>query len=147
MIIYKDLGSYSRYVVREVCSFRLNGTTPDKIRDGNSRLVKSVTRVSAGLYSVVLDAQRPVPLSASSVAKHICVNVSLAQSATPTNRCNAWYVKDSYTLSGAGSSRVATLQVQVQLYNAATASDADVGDRVSIELIASINSTGYDANS
>lgn len=147
MIIYKDLGSYSRYVVRETLSFRLNGSTPDKIRDGNSRLVKSVTRVSAGLYSIVLDAQRPVPLSASNVAKHICVNVSLAQAASPTNRATAWYVKDSYTLSGSGGSRIATLQVQVQAYNAATNSDGDVGDRISVELIASINSTGYDANS
>jgi hypothetical protein len=44
-------------------SFRINGTTtPDDIRDGGSNQIRSVTRVSAGLFEVTIAERWPLPV-------------------------------------------------------------------------------------
>lgn len=137
MKLEKELGGYSRWIIREYLSFRTNGTSaPDRIRDGKTGLVKSVTRVSAGLYTVTMNTARPtLPL-------HIAINVSLWEvNKPPTQAARVSYVSGSYSQSAG------TFQVQVVDCNNSTpaAVDPDSGARISVELIGSISSVGQDA--
>lgn len=142
MQLQKELGGYGRYITRELLSFRYNSTGPvlDRIRDGKSGLVLSVTRDSAGLYTVKVRKDRPYP------PRHIVVNVSLHQAAAPTKYCDAHYVVDSWDTSAAGY-----ISFKVQVIKRATeavafvASDPDTGDRICVELVGSVSTVGQDA--
>lgn len=140
MKLEKELGGYSRWIVREYLSFRVahGGATnaPDLIRDGKTGLVKSVVRTSAGLFTVTLNIQRPT------VPRHIAVNVNLHDKNSPqTQPARATYVADSWNQSAG------TFQVQVTDCNNTTpaAVDPDADSRISVELIGSISSVGQDA--
>lgn len=63
MRYFEESNSYVPQEAHLVGSFRINlATTPDDLRDGNSNMLLSVTRVSAGLFTVTFDPTcRPIP--------------------------------------------------------------------------------------
>ena len=139
MILTTEKGGYVRGIPTRLSgSFRINGTsTPDTIRDGNSKSVASVTRVSAGLFTVKFDAGFPVP------ERLVNWHVELSQAANPTVWSRAHMVIDSWSQS------TRSFQVQVLKSTAAgdtadAASDADDNDQVSWEIFGSISSVGTD---
>lgn len=132
MKLEKELGGYGRYIIREVLSFR-TGATPDRIRDGRSGLVLSVTNVSAGLYRVKLRIDRPRP------QRHIHAVPSLHQAAIPTVPARIHYVKDSWNYA------TGEFDVKVLREDTLAAFDGDAGDRISIELVGSTSTVGTDA--
>jgi hypothetical protein len=132
----KELGGYSRWVIREILSFQCNTTNPPTIiRDGNSRLVLSVTRVSAGLFTVAMRTDRP------SVKLYVVTDPALSQINTPpTQNCSVAFVEGSWNKSAG------TFQLQVFSSAASAAAvDPDAGCRISVEMIGSINTVGTDA--
>lgn len=137
MKLEKELGSYSRWIVKEYLSFRTNATSaPDRIRDGKSGLVLSVTRVSAGLFTVALRTDRP------SIVRHITIHADLHEiNKPPTLAAHVTYVAGSWNQSAG------TFQVQVTDFNNTTpaAVDPDTGSRIAVTLTGSISSVGTDA--
>lgn len=137
MKLEKELGSYSRWITKEYISFRTNGTSaPDRIRDGKSQLCLSVTRVSAGLFTIALRTNRPsikLPITAHATLSE--VNVPPTQAA----RCS--YVEGSWN-QAAG-----TFQVQVVDCGNTTpaAVDPDSGCRICVQITGAISSVGTDA--
>lgn len=87
-----DETQYARRVIKLRGSFRINGTTtPDDIKDGKSEIVLSVTRNSAGNFTVTLSPSYPIPRQ---------VTASWAQvssAAAFTKACDAQIVRDSYS--------------------------------------------------
>ena len=136
MILQRELGSYGKYVVHEYISFRTNTTSaPDQIRDGNSGLVLSVTRVSAGLFTIAMRTDRPSP------KRHMVEHVNLAFPANtaPTQTAIAGYVDGSW------NQVAGTFQVLVTSAVASSAAvDPDAHARISITLVGSINGVGTD---
>ena len=132
MKLEKELGSYSRWIVKEYLSFRTNGTdAPDRIRDGKSSLVLSVTRVSAGLFTVAVRTNRPT------ITRHIVTVCDVGEiNVPPTQACVAKYVEGSWSQS-AGT-------FQVQVLNGVTAVDPDSGCRINVTLTGAISSVGTD---
>lgn len=143
MQLQKELGGYGRYIIRELLSFRYNSTGPvlDRIRDGKSGLVLSVTRGTAGLYTIKMRKDRPYVTA----GKYIHVDPTLSQAAAPTVFADVHYVEGSWTVAADGI----TFQVQVMRRAteavAAAASDPDNGNRISIELVGSVSTVGQDA--
>lgn len=137
MKLEKELGSYGKWVIHEYVSFRTNTTSaPDQIRDGKTGLVLSVTRVSAGLFTIALRTDRPSPV------RHMVEHVNLAFPANtaPTQTAIAGYVDGSWN-QAAG-----TFQVLVTSAVASSAAvDPDAHARISITLTGSISSVGTDA--
>jgi len=118
--------------------FRINSTSdPDNIRDGNSDMVASVGRGSAGLFTVTLASGFTLP------EKLNYQSAEIAQAANPTVWSKAHIVKDSYSQVNR------TFQIQVLKATASgdtadAASDADDNDQVSFWLRGSIDSIGTD---
>src|ERR1051325_6161451 len=64
MLLQQESGGYLRGTVMRLCgSFKYTaaGNLVDTIRDGQSKAVATVTRVSAGLYEVTLGDTYPIP--------------------------------------------------------------------------------------
>lgn len=136
MKLEKELGSYSRWIVKEYLSFRTNDVSaPDRIRDGKTGLVLSVTRVSAGLYTVALRTDRP------SITRHVAVHVDLHEiNSPPTIAAQVKYVDGSWNQSAG------TFQVQVTSFASPPVQiDPDTGSRIAVTLTGSISSVGTDA--
>lgn len=138
MILSRELGGYGKDVVRYFGSFRINGTSdPDTIRDGNSALVDSVSRASAGLFTVTL-AQGPV-YPENLITSHI----SIDRAAVPTQEGEIHMVVDSYdpvgrTFQVAFTGDTSTSSLTPKAY------DPDDNDMVTWELVGSIGSVGQD---
>lgn len=137
MILQEEKGGYARGLpVRLYGSFRINGTsTPDAVRDGQSKCVASVARVSAGLFTVTFDAGFPIP------ERLVSWRVSMARAAVPTQEvteCNM--VVDSYSQS-TRSFQIATVD-GADGSNAAV--DPDDNDQIAWEIVGSISSVGTD---
>ncbi len=142
MQLQKELGSYGRYIIHERLSFRFNSTGPvlDRVRDGKTGLVVSVTRDSAGLYTINMRKDRPYVTS----GKYITVHPSLSQVAAPTKYCDVHYVEGSWSSSGTYVTfKVKVFQRATEAV-AAAAADPDNGDRISITLTGSVNTVGQD---
>lgn len=139
MKLEKELGSYSRWIVKEYISFRTNTTSaPDQIRDGKTGLVKSVVRTSAGLYTVTLRTDRP------SIKTHITVHASIGQ---PANTAPTQPVGAVAFVDGSWNQAAGTFQVLVTDCNNTTpaAVDPDAHTRIYLTLTGSISSVGTDA--
>jgi len=137
MVLTQEKGGYARgQVVRLHGSFRIDGTSnPDVIRDGNSAYVASVTRVSAGLFTVKFDKDFPIPEILTSW------KISMARAAVPTQEiteCNL--VVDSYSMS-ARTFQVACVDGSDGSNGAV---DPDDNDMIGFELVGSISSVGTD---
>lgn len=131
-MILKSKKVYAPFLTDEHVSFRLNGTTPDRIRDGKSGLAVSVTRTGVGVYSVALRTDRPKP------PRHITVHATVHKIAANTTPIYAHYEQDSWN-STAGTF---TVRVFTRAANAAT--DGDVGDRIAITLTGSVSTVSQD---
>lgn len=133
MVLEQEKGGYARGLpVRMYGSFQTNATSaPTVIRDGGSQCIKSVTRVSAGLYNVVFDTGFPVP------ALDVVKFASLESTATPT------IIAQANVVSWTASTR--TLQI-VCYHTSGTpgVGDPDTGSRIDFELAGSISSVGTD---
>lgn len=131
MLTTQDRGSYSRGVVRLAGSFQTNGTgAPTVFRDGRCALIKSVVRVSAGLFTVTLNdiglfPQRPITEDAY-------VSVAAGGTAMLANEVN-----DSYNR--------ATRSFQIVTSTAGTAADPPSGTRVGFTINGSLSIAGIDA--
>jgi hypothetical protein len=131
------MGSYAHSLMQQPMGFQLNGAAaPTVFRDGtnvaSAKKMVSITRVSAGLYTIQLDAKTPWP-ELPFIYPHI------EQAAAPVAPCKVVYVKGSY------SKATRSFQVQVLLVGATlTASDGDAGDRVTVLLMGSVASPGTD---
>lgn len=129
-------GSYARYQMIQPLSWQVNGASaPTVLRDGtnvNTATGKmfSVTRVSAGLFTVTL-TKAPWP-------QRPFFYPTVEQGAAPTAAVRAHYVKNSWNATNR------TFQVQVLTSSTNTASDGDAGDRVSVLLMGGLSSPGVD---
>lgn len=137
MIKYPLHGSYSPSLNIMVGGFQLNGSSaPTVLRDGtkvsSSQKMFTVSRVSAGLYTVTFNSGFPLPGLPFLDAK-------IEQVAAPVAPCKAHVVVGSWSLS------TRSFQIQV-LTNAGTpaASDGDAGDRLTFVMLGAIDSPGVD---
>ena len=134
---YPLRGVYSPGQVMVVGGFQLNGASaPTVFRDGtkvsSAQKKFSVSRVSAGLYTVTFTGGYPLPTLPF-------IHPSLEQAAAPTADAYAFLVKGSWSTS--------TRSFQVQLQTVGTtpaATDADAGDRVTFLFLGSTSSAGTD---
>lgn len=142
MILTREIGGWGRDVIRLVGSFRINGTSdPDDVRDMNSNGIASVTRGTAGLFTVTLAS--PENGGFTAYPEKPFITAEIQQAANPTVWADARVVRDSWSQANR------TFQVQVLTATAAgntadTASDADDNDVIVFELIGSISSQGTD---
>lgn len=136
MILNRENGGYFMgRVIRLFGSFVTNGvSSPTVIRDGNSNYIKSITRVSAGLFTVTLEGDVSFPLP----ERFISSRADIEQLAAATSTVNARIVRGSY------SQATRSFQVLTRLDTTAVATDPDTGDIVSFELIGAIDSAGTD---
>lgn len=143
MQLSPEKGTYGRYIIREMMSFRFNSTGPvlDRIRDGKSGLVLSVTRDSVGLYTIKMRKDRPYVTG----GKYVHLNVHLSQVAAPVAYCDAHYVEGSWAVAADGITFKVKVFKRATDLVAAVASDPDSGDRIHIELVGSYVSVGQDA--
>lgn len=142
MKLERELGGYSRWMARTFGSFRISAGAADRIRDGKSGLIKSVTRNAAGKYTVALADGLTVKPSMFVLEK---VGITAASS-TPTKVCQAHYVDGSWD-STAKTFDLLILETGT-VGGAAAApvvADPDDGCRVYFELVGSISSVGTDA--
>lgn len=127
---------WGTYITAEVTihgSFRINGQlTPDDIRDGNTNVIKSVVRDSAGLFTVTFDDNIQVP------EKLVDEGADIQQAAAPTNLARAHIVRDSWSMAGK------SFKVAVRKVTDNTASDADDNDRVTFRVTGSFMGIGVD---
>jgi hypothetical protein len=119
----------------------LTGTPPTIFRDGHAFAIKSVTRVSAGLFEVTFDDGFPIPeLPVFHVVK--CT----AASATPTLVCEASVVEGTYSQS-TRKFRIVVVKAGNTgsgVYVQPAVADPDAGSRINFLLIGSVNSAGTD---
>lgn len=134
MRLQPDWGTYIPGLVTLEGSFRINAaTTPDEIRDGNTNIITSVARVSAGLFTVTFDSGFPIP------EKLVSWHVDLAQGVAPgAEYSDAKMVVDSYSQASR------SFQIQVLDYDTHTANDPVDNDTVSFMLRGSVTSAGTD---
>lgn len=127
-------GTYAHSQMFQPVGFQL-GTPPTVFRDGtnvsSAKKMVSVTRVSAGLYTVALDAKTPWP-------ELPFIYPVLEQAAAPATPCKVRYVKGSW------SKVTRSFQVQVQTITTPAASDGDATDRCTILIMGAIDSPGTD---
>lgn len=84
-----DVRQYAKQVINLRFSFRTKaGQNPDAIRDGKSKIIKSVTR-SGGVYTVTFNPAFPLPRQTSDC------QVSMRSAAAPTKFCQAYEVAGS----------------------------------------------------
>lgn len=137
MILYPTRGSYSPQQVVMTGGFQLNGASaPTVLRDGtkvsSAQKMFTVTRVSAGLYTVTFIAGFPLP-------QLPFVQLTLEQAAAPTVPGKVHLVKGSWN----PSTRVFQIQFQ-SVGTTPAASDLDAADRVHFEIRGAIESVGVD---
>lgn len=138
MILEKSLGGYIRQKVYLEGSFRIDSTNdPDIIYDGNSNIIASVVRESAGLFTVTFAAPEdggPSDLPEKLVRKH----VDIEQTVTPSAFVKPHIVLDSY------SQATRSFQIQCFDFSTPSATDPDDNDVISFCLVGSISSQGTD---
>lgn len=142
MILNRERGGYYLgQIVRLGGSFVINGTSdPVVIRDGNSNAILSVTRASAGLFTVkflgadnaTADQRFPIP------SLPITWNIQLSQAAVPAQACEARLVKNSWSQSNR------QFQIQCVDFEVPSAVDPDNGDVIAFEFVGCIDSSGTD---
>lgn len=93
---HNDWGGYIVGIMQIEGAFRIDGTNnPDAIHDGNTNVVKSVVRNSAGLFTVTLEtAKNGVPYVPAQVLR--CPCEATASDATPVKTVVAQYVTGSW---------------------------------------------------
>lgn len=135
MILYPDLGSYSPGQMHMLGGFQL-GATPTVLRDGtrvaSASKMFTVTRVSAGLYTVTFNDKFPIPARPF-------IQLTLQQAAAPVTPGRVHEVKASWSQS--------TRSFQIQCQTVGTtpaASDLDATDRVNFRVEGAISSAGED---
>lgn len=91
-----DWGGYIVGLMNIKGAFRINGSSnPDAIHDGNTNVIKSVTRDSAGLFTVTIDsAKNGVPYVPAQVLGMPCW--ASASDSTPVKTVVPQYVTDSW---------------------------------------------------
>ena len=140
MILNTNKGSYMRgvpitlkgsFVVPAVVT-----NSPTVLRDGGSKCITSVVRVSAGLYTVTFDAGFPIP------ERLVASRIDHAPAtAVPALDVTAKMLATSYSMT------TRSFQIQLTVPTGATtqaASDGITGDVVSFSLHGSISSIGTD---
>ena len=133
MVLYEDgLAAYSPGLKFLIGGFRLNGTTPDTLRDGtnaaSSKKMFTVTHLGTGHYKVVFnDNVRPLPI-------HPVILPTIEQAAPATTKCTVHYVQGTWS----ASTRSFELEVET-VGTTPAASDADVGNRIAFLIVG-----GYD---
>lgn len=135
MILYPVIGAMAPAQFLMEGSFQL-GNPPTVLRDGtkvsSSQKMFTVTRVSAGLYTVAFITGFPVPARPF-------IYLTLEQAAAPVAPVKAHVVKASWSQS------TRSFQIQVQTVGTTpAASDGDAGDRVSFLVIGGRNSSAED---
>lgn len=136
MILYPDVGTYAPAQMHMAGGFQLGAGGATVLRDGtkvtSAQKMFTVTRVSAGLYTVTFIAGFPIPALPF-------IQLTLAQAAAPATPGKVHEVKNSWNQS------TRSFQLQVQTVGTTpAASDLDAGDRVTFLLHGSINSAGQD---
>lgn len=137
----KEAGGYSRQIVRLHGSFQINGTTtPDVIRDGKSKLIKSVSRDAAGKFTVTFNDHGVLPALLTSE------RATISTTNSPTKVCEARVVVGSYSQSSR-SFQIVCIKTGTVGGSAAApvVDDPDDNDRVNFELVGSLTSAGKDA--
>ena len=130
-------GAYSVGQVLVLGGWQLNGASaPTVLRDGSkvssAQKKFSVSRNSAGLYTVTFTSGYPLPALPF-------IDPKLEQAAAPSAPCKIHYVKNSW------STTTRSFQVQIQTVGTTpAASDADAGDRVTFWMYGSLMSAGTD---
>jgi hypothetical protein len=143
MILNREEGGYARGdVIRLYGGFKYtaSGNVVDTIRDGNSKCVASVTRVSAGLYEVTFDTGFPIP------ERLVTARAWVRQSTTVGKVLFAHVPESTYSQS-TRKFRIQTIvvgDVALSAYTDPAAGDPDDQARVEFELIGSISSIGTD---
>jgi len=146
MLLQQESGGYARgTIVRLNGSFKYttSGNVVDTIRDGNSKAVASVTRISAGLYEVTLGDTYPLP------ERLITARAWVNQTAT-VGRVMVGEVVESGT--GAYSQTTRKFRIVLKLvgdvalsaYTDPSQSDPDDQARICFELVGSTSSIGTD---
>lgn len=131
----QERGGYPRGVVRLYGSFQINGTTtPDVIRDGKTKLIKSVVRNGVGDFTVTFEDTALLP------SKLIAEFATLSTKTAPTKMCQAYVVVDSYSRT-TRSFKIVT----IMLSGTEAVADPDDNDRVNFELVGSLSSSSTDA--
>jgi hypothetical protein len=140
MILIKKLGGYLRDAVEIEGSFRINGTSdPDDIRDGNSNLIASVTRGSAGLFTVTFaDPEDGGPTDLP--YELITAQCDIMQAAAPSSFVKPHIVVDSY------SSVTRDFDIQCIDFSTPSATDPDDDDVITFRLVGSISTQGTDTS-
>ncbi len=136
MILYPTLGTYSPGQMAMCGGFQLGAAGATVLRDGtkvsSAQKMFTVTRVSAGLYTVTFTAGFPIP-------ERPFVQLTLQQAAAPTVAGKAHEVKSSW------SQTTRSFQIQIQSVGTTpAASDLDAGDRVNFRIEGAISSVGTD---
>lgn len=140
MILTQKLGGYLRDAVELEGSFRINGTSdPDDIRDGNSNLIATVVRTSAGLFRVTF----ATPENGGPTAlpyELITAQCDIMQVASPTAFVKPHIVVDSYSQ--------ANRRFDIQCIDFATpsATDPDDNDVITFRLVGAISTSGTDTS-
>lgn len=146
MILQREDGGYARGdVIRMFGSFKFTaaGTLVDTIRDGNSKSIATVTRVSAGLYEITFDTGFPIP------ERFVTTRAWVNQSAT-VGKILVASVVESGTGAYSQSTRKFRIQtvvvgdVALSAYADPAAGDPDDQARIGFELVGSISSPGTD---
>lgn len=142
MILEKELGGYSRSIVRYFGSFQTNGSSAATvIRDGKTGLIKTVTRVSAGLYTVKFQDGIPLP------ARMIIERAFKSGVAVSVKSQTVEVVKGSYSQANRQFQIICNTvgDTSLSAYADPAPGDPDSGDRLGFELVGSISSAGTDA--
>lgn len=138
----QEHGGYGKGVLRIYGSFQINGTSnPDVIRDGNTNLIESVVRDSAGLFTVTLREGATLP------ARCVTEDAWPSPIGTPVKVVTCGIVVGSYS-QATRSFQVQTNIVASTAYSAYTdpaVGDPDDNSRVNFELVGSRLSVGTDA--
>lgn len=134
----RKLGGYLREAIEIEGSFRIDGTNdPDEIRDGNSNLVATVERESAGLFTVTFATPEEGGPTALPY-ELITWDIDIAQAAAPTAFVKPHLVIDSY------SQVTRSFQIQCIDFATPSATDPDDDDMICFRLVGSIGTSGTD---
>lgn len=136
MIQYPLHGSYSPSQLIQTGAFKtVTSGSPTVLRDGtkvaSAKKMFTVTRVSAGLYTVKFNANVRVPVLPF-------LKAELHQAVTPTVKAKAHVVNNSWSAS------TKSFQVKILKDSDASAVDGDAGDTVVFLMIGAIDSVGVD---
>lgn len=137
MVLQKELGGYSRSIIRLLGGFEL-GNPPTVFRDGtnvaSASKMFSVSHLGTGHYKVQFSTTDKYP-----IPKLPFILPHIEQAAEPVAPCTVHVVKGSWDQSA----RSFELQV-LTVGTTPAVSDGDAGDRITFEVIGSIDSVGTD---